>query len=84
MAESVSDELLLEIESFRAELRARAEKHEREMGTPSALDLPTFDPSELDLPQIRALIAQRYEQARVENRLTAIEKRLAEIEARNG
>jgi hypothetical protein len=69
MPGNVSEELLAEIESFRAELRARAEKHDREMSTPNPLDVPSFDPSELELPQIRALVAQRYPQARLENRL---------------
>ena len=84
MAEDMSSELEAGIESFGAELRARAEQHDRAMKQPSALDLPSIDAAELDFPQIRALISQRYEQARVENRLREVERRLAEIEARNG
>jgi hypothetical protein len=83
MTEDMSSELEAEIESFRAELRVRAEQHDRAMRQPNALDLPPIEPSQLDSPQIRALIAQRYEQARAENRLREVERRLAEIEARN-
>jgi hypothetical protein len=83
VAEGTKDELLAEIEAFRAELRLRAEKHERAMKRSSALDVPSLDPSDLDSLQIKALISQRYEHARFENRLRAVEKRLAEIEARN-
>ena len=84
MTEDFSIELMAEIEAFRAELRARAEWHDRAMREPNALDLPSVDVSELDLPEVRALISQRYEQARIEKRLERVEKRLAEIEARNG
>jgi hypothetical protein len=84
MAEAVQDELVAEIEAFRAELRVRAEEHERAMKRPSALDLPPMDPSDLDPIEIKALLSQRYEHARFEKRLRAVEKRLAEIEARNG
>jgi hypothetical protein len=84
MTEDMSSELEAEIESFRAELRVRAEQHDRAMRQPSALDLPPIEVSRLDSPEIRALISQRYEQARVENRLREVERRLAEIEARNG
>jgi hypothetical protein len=84
MTEEFSTELVAEIEAFRAELRTRAERHDRAMREPNALDLPSVDVSELDLPEIRALISQRYEQARIEKRLERVENRLAEIEARNG
>lgn len=84
MAEDTNEELLAEIESFRAELRVRAEEHDRAMKRSFALDLPVLHPSDLDLTQIRALISQRYEQARFERRLTEVERRLADIEARNG
>jgi len=84
MADGMSEEFLAEIEAFRAELRARAEEHQRAMRRPSALDLPSVDPSDLGAAEIKALIAQRYEHARLENRLRAVEQRLAEIEARNG
>jgi hypothetical protein len=84
MAQQSSDELAAEIESFWAELRLRAERHERAARTPNPLDLPALNSADLDLPQIRALIAQRYEQSRLERRLSDVERRLAEIEARNG
>jgi hypothetical protein len=84
MTDEISSELLAEIEGFRAELRERAERHARAMKQPSRLDLPSADMSELDLHQIKALISQRYEQARFERRLTEVEKRLAEIEGRDG
>jgi hypothetical protein len=84
MAEDINEELLAEIEAFRAELRVRAEEHERAMKRSSVLDLPSIDPTELDLAQIKALMSQRYEQARLENRLRAVEQRLAELEAQDG
>jgi hypothetical protein len=84
MAEDINEELLAEIEAFRAELRVRAEEHERAMKRSSVLDLPSIDPTELDLGQIKALMSQRYEQARLENRLRAVEQRLAELEAQDG
>jgi hypothetical protein len=84
MAEDVNQELLAEIKAFRAELRVRAEEHERAMKRSSVLDLPSIDGAELDLAQIRALMSQRYDQARLENRLRAVERRLADLEAQDG
>ncbi len=84
MAHDADEELFAEIESFRAELRRRSEEHERRMKAPSALDLPAVDIARLELPQMRALIAERYEHARYERRLREVEKRLADIEARDG
>jgi hypothetical protein len=84
MADKISDELRAEIEAFQAELRVRAEQHEQAMQLPSALDLPPLDTANLDMPQIRALISQRYEQVRFDKRLRELEGRIAEIESRNG
>ena len=81
MAEGTNDELLAEIEAFRAELRLRAEEHERSMKRSSALDLPSLDPSDLDGAQIKALISQRYDQVRLEKRLRAVEQRVSALES---
>ena len=84
MADKISGELRAEIEAFQVELRVRAEQHEQAMKLPSALDLPPLDTANLDMPQIRALISQRYEQVRFDKRLRELEGRIAEIESRNG
>lgn len=82
MTREEEDAVLAEIAAFRADLRRRAQNHARREREASALDRRTVDLSRLELPQIRALISQRYADARAEPRLSDVERGLAVVEAR--
>ncbi|NNM72390.1 hypothetical protein [Enterovirga aerilata] len=84
MDDDIRAELIAEIESFRAELKLRAEAHARRLNAVGALDLPAPELARLDLPEARTLIAKRYAEVKYEHRLAEVERRLAELEARDG
>lgn len=84
MTDELSRELIVEIEAFRADLRRRSEEHQRRSRETSALDLPMVDVTRLELPQMKAIIAQRYGDARTQHRLRDMERRLATLEAERG
>lgn len=84
MTKEEEEAVVAEIEAFRADLRRRSNEHARKAMEVSELDLPAIDVSQLELPQIRAVLRQRYADARYERRLSDVERRLAELEARNG
>ena len=75
-------EIAAELEELRADVRRRAVDRARQ--PPSMLDLPMIDVSTLGLPQVKALIAQRFADGRTEKRLRALENRVAELEAKRG
>ena len=79
MTATFEQEMLAEIEALREHVRRREEREQRDRAS-SILDLPSIDVSGLELPQVRALISQRYETARLRNRLVAAERRIAELE----
>ena len=83
MDDDIRAELIAEIQSFRAELRLRAEAHARRLSA-EAREPSLLDPLRMDLSEAKALIAGRYADARYENRLRDVERRLAELESRNG
>ena len=82
MSGAFQDGVKAEIEALREHVRRREEREERERRDPKRyiLDLPSIDVSQLELPQLRALISQRFDTARLRNRLAAAERRIAELE----
>lgn len=84
MNELFEAELKAELEAFRADVRRREAERERDRRQTNMLDLPMVDLTTLELPQIKALIAQRYADARYEKRLRALERRVADLEAGRG
>lgn len=85
MSDTFEQELRAEIDAFRAEVREREirREQERKAAAPDPF-LSVFDVTTLDAGQIKALIAERYEHARLLNRLAAAEQRIAELERING
>ena len=82
MEQGFEAEIAAELEELRADVRRRAVDRARQ--PPSMLDLPKIDVSTLGLPQVKALIAQRFVDGRTEKRLRALENRVAELEAKRG
>lgn len=84
MDESFEAALTAEIEAFRAEVREREIRRENQHDAAPHSFFAGIDVSSLDPDQIKALIAQRYEYARLQKRLAAAEQRIAELEAAGG
>lgn len=83
MSDSFEEELKAEIASFRAEVAEREERRERERQERERLFGADDDPL-LDSDHVRDWVAQRYETARLRKRLEAAERRISELENRNG
>ena len=84
MPGTFEDELIAELEAFRAEVREREERRAREEQEQTLALSTRSDLTRLGLDEIHSLIALRYENARLLNRLKAAERRIAELEGRNG
>ncbi|WP_375461708.1 hypothetical protein [uncultured Enterovirga sp.] len=83
MSTSFEQELKAEIESFRAEIKERKERREQEQRDRDRAFAAEANVL-LDPDHIRNLITEREENARLRKRLEAAERRIAELEKRNG
>lgn len=77
MADTFEEGLRAEIEALR---RFRTEQEERRAEESERTDQAGGEIDNLEWPQVRALIAMRFETARLTNRLAEAERRLTELE----